>query len=355
MVIIPTVTGTNQSHTCHSAKPVRKLIKAQGPRGVVPLQILDDVEKYGEAPYDNTKLEALTAQCPRAQEYNIAIQIVLENYTSDIAEGMIRHGVRNGFDAWRRLFHHYVHLAEDLHHILIHELYDLKLVNEQDVDKYFNEIQRISEWYIRSGSAAMAEKWLVAAVKRNLPIKISIDPSMELRKLTIADEIRDAVNICRHDHRTGLPRGVPGTMPATADKAPGQELPIKITQDCSNSSSREALLPKLLTLPTPKAMNQTNYMQRVKVGRVNVAKAMDNAGNVGRGGGIQGASVPSLLGGKVGGDVGALKGAGKKDQGAKGKEARGTRASGTESAKAIRIIIITITTIDHLVKLLVKD
>ena len=37
----------------------------------------------------------------------------METYTSDIAEGMIKYGVYNGFDAWRRLYNHYVPLAED--------------------------------------------------------------------------------------------------------------------------------------------------------------------------------------------------------------------------------------------------
>ena len=148
-------------------KAVRKLIKAQGPKGVVLLTILDEVEKYGDEPFDNDRLLALIEQYPKATEYNLAIQNVLENYTTDIAEGMIRYGVYNGFDAWRRLFHHYVPMADDLQQILIQELYDLKPVSENEVDKLFNEIQRISEWYIRSGTEAMAEKWLVAAVKRN--------------------------------------------------------------------------------------------------------------------------------------------------------------------------------------------
>ena len=79
-----------------------------------------------------------------------------KHFTTDIAEGMIRYGVHNGFDAWRRLFHHYVPMADDLQQILIQELYDLKPVAENDVDKFVNEVQRISEWYIRPGSEAMA-------------------------------------------------------------------------------------------------------------------------------------------------------------------------------------------------------
>ena len=116
------------------------------------LTILDNVETYGDKPYDNNRLAALAAQCSLAYEYQVAIQNVFETYTTDVAEGMVRYGVYNGFDAWRKLYHHHVPLADDLQQILIQELYKLKLVTEQDVDKLFNEIQRISEWYIGIGT-----------------------------------------------------------------------------------------------------------------------------------------------------------------------------------------------------------
>ena len=70
---------------------------------------------------------------------------------------------------------------------------------------------------MRSGNESIAEAWLVAAMKRNLPTKISTDLSMELRKLHTVDAIRHIINIYRHDHRTGLPRGVPGTMLAMTE------------------------------------------------------------------------------------------------------------------------------------------
>ena len=126
-------------------KAIRKLIRAQGPKGLTLLQILDNVEMYGSRPYDDNKLEALAQQCPRACEYNTGIIAALETYTSDIAEGMTKYGVCNAFDAWRRLYNHYVPLAEDLQHILIQALYDIKQVNEQDIDKLFNDVQRIVE------------------------------------------------------------------------------------------------------------------------------------------------------------------------------------------------------------------
>ena len=79
----------------------------------------------------------------------------------------------------------------------------------------------------------MAEQWLVAAVKRNLPTKISIDLSMELRKATKVDEIRNMVNIYRHDHRIGLPRGVPGSMLALAEDTAE-------SNEASNSNDKQA-------------------------------------------------------------------------------------------------------------------
>ena len=57
------------------------------------------MEVYGDKPYDNNKLIAVAEQEPRAYEYSIAIQNVLETYTTDVAESMIRHDVHNGLDA----------------------------------------------------------------------------------------------------------------------------------------------------------------------------------------------------------------------------------------------------------------
>lgn len=144
---------------------------------------------------------------------------------------MVRYGVHNGFDAWRRLFNRYVPFVEDLLQILIQELYDLEPVTETDVDKLFNDIQRTSEWYISAGSESVAEKWLVAVVKRHLQIKIAIDLSIGLRQLIAVGDIRNAINIYRHDHRTGLPRGVPGTMQAMIEQPPEPEQPVLTQPD----------------------------------------------------------------------------------------------------------------------------
>ena len=93
------------------------------------------MEQNGAEEFDNDRLTAFIDQCPRAAEYDVAIQNVFENYTVDVAEGMVRYGVHNGFDVWRRFFHHHVPMAEDLQQIFIQELYVLKPVTEADAYK----------------------------------------------------------------------------------------------------------------------------------------------------------------------------------------------------------------------------
>ena len=96
----------------------------------------------------------------------------------------------------------------------------MRFVGESEIDKFFNEIQRISELYSRAGSENSLEQWLVAAVKRNLFIKVFTELSMELCKLHIVVEIQNAINVYRHHHRIGLPRGVIGTMLAMTESFP---------------------------------------------------------------------------------------------------------------------------------------
>ena len=120
-ILVPAFSGTNLITKPYMPfnKVVKKLVKAQGHRGLQLFAILEDVEKYGDKLSDNNKLTALVAVCPKDYEYNAAIQIALQTYTTDIAEGMIKYGVHNGLDAWRKLYNHYVPLAEDFQQIFI--------------------------------------------------------------------------------------------------------------------------------------------------------------------------------------------------------------------------------------------
>ena len=58
----------------------------------------------------------------------------------------------------------------------------------------------------------MPEKWVRAAIMRNLPKKITTQLAMELKRAKTAEEMQSIVNIYLHDTRTGLPRGMPGTL-----------------------------------------------------------------------------------------------------------------------------------------------
>ena len=70
---------------------------------------------------------------------------VLLNYTIGIAKGLVEYGTENCFDALRRLYHHYLLLAEDLQQLLIQELYALIPLTENNIDNLFNKVERITE------------------------------------------------------------------------------------------------------------------------------------------------------------------------------------------------------------------
>ena len=103
-------------------------------------------------------------------------------------------------------------MLEELQNILIQELYELKPVDDNSIDKFFNEVQRIFEWYVKAGTDNISEKWLVVASERNLPQKVAMDLAMELRQLDTVDATRNVANVYRHDHRTGMPRLMFGPM-----------------------------------------------------------------------------------------------------------------------------------------------
>ena len=153
-VMVQPFSGTNLHTRPYMAfnKALRKFIRAQGKDGELLLKILDEVEKCGSTPFDNEKLNVLIQHYPIVTQSNTAVQAALENYTIDMAEGMVRHGVLNGLDAWRRLYNHYAPMVEDSQNIFIQVLHELRPVEENSMDKLINEIQRISEWYVRAGT-----------------------------------------------------------------------------------------------------------------------------------------------------------------------------------------------------------
>ena len=90
--------------------------------------------------------------------------------------------------------------------------------------------------YARSGKDIIPETWLVAVVKRNLPIKISTDLPRELRKLQIVDEIHNAINVYRHYHRTGMPKGMTGIMIVMAQRITEEKHDIITTTICTHGN-----------------------------------------------------------------------------------------------------------------------
>ena len=62
---------------------------------------------------------------------------------------MVEYGIENGQDARRKLYHHYMPLADDLQQLLIQELYALILVSESTIYTLFNKVEMITELYTR--------------------------------------------------------------------------------------------------------------------------------------------------------------------------------------------------------------
>ena len=221
-IIIQTFSGKNLHSSPYLPfnKSLRRLIYNQGADGEQLLEILDSVEKYGAMKFDNEKLKILTSKYHKVSEYNRAIKSLLLNYTTGIAKGMVEHGVENGLDAWRRLYHHYIPLAEDLKKILMQELYALKPVTENEIDSLFMEVERITELYLKASITEdpMLEQWVMAAILRNLPKQLTRDLALELKKAKSIDDIHNSINIYMYDHQIGMPRNMPGPMLCMAEQ-----------------------------------------------------------------------------------------------------------------------------------------
>ena len=80
-------------------------------------------------------------------EYSRAITVALLIWTDGVAKGSIKHGVDNGLDALRKLYHRHVPLAGDMQNTLTCELVSLKAGAEADTDTLFGEAERIRYMY----------------------------------------------------------------------------------------------------------------------------------------------------------------------------------------------------------------
>ena len=108
-IIIQTFSGKNPSNNPYLPfnKSLERLIYNQGADGERLLELLEEAEAYGATKFDNSKLKELIELCPKAIEYIRALMPLLLNYITSIAKVMVEHGVDNGFEAWRRLYHHH--------------------------------------------------------------------------------------------------------------------------------------------------------------------------------------------------------------------------------------------------------
>ena len=195
----------------------RRLILPQGSDGEMLLRMLDTAEKRGGNKYDI--LQNIISKYPKAAEFDTAIKSALLNLTIGVAINMIKYSVYNGFDAWRKLYHRYVPLAEDLQNTFIQELMCLKPATETDIDSLFNEVERITDLYVKiCPTDELSGKWIRAAAMKNLFEKILTSLTMEIKKAPTIDGIQPAINTYMHDHRIGFPRGTPGPMICLAEK-----------------------------------------------------------------------------------------------------------------------------------------
>ena len=99
--------------------------------------ILDEIEKLGNTKVDKLRIAKLAEEFPKVYEYDGAIKSALLNWTAGVTQGLVKHGVEGGLDAWRKLYHKYMPLADDLQNILIRQLMSMKQVSENDMDLLF--------------------------------------------------------------------------------------------------------------------------------------------------------------------------------------------------------------------------
>ena len=72
----------------------------------------------------------------KAPGCNTTVTSLLLNCSTSVPGEMVEHRVNNGFNVWRRLSHHYLPLARDLHNIVLHDWYDLRPVAEANADSF---------------------------------------------------------------------------------------------------------------------------------------------------------------------------------------------------------------------------
>ena len=116
------------------------------------LDILDLVEKRGKHKFTKLLFNKMAKEYPNVCEYDMSIKAALMNLIPGVAQGLVKHGTEGGLDAWRKLYHKYMPLADDLQNILIRQFMSVRPVREHYMDRLFDELERIRELYIKVDS-----------------------------------------------------------------------------------------------------------------------------------------------------------------------------------------------------------
>ena len=151
------------------------------------------------------------------------------------------YGVDNGFDAWRRLYNHYLPPADDLQQILIQELCALRPVLEHNIDTLFNQVERITELYTRGGKTdgAISDKWIKVAVLRDLPKQVTKDFALQFKDANIVNDVSDVVNVYLHDHQTGTPREQSGPLSCATTSGHAETNSVATANGTVDSSAKQ--------------------------------------------------------------------------------------------------------------------
>ena len=62
----------------------------------------------------NSQLQSIITKYLKIAEFDVAINVALWNWITRVVNNMLKFGVNNELDAWRKLYHRYVPLADDL-------------------------------------------------------------------------------------------------------------------------------------------------------------------------------------------------------------------------------------------------
>ena len=97
----------------------------------------------------------------------------MKNFTAGHAKEVIQHGVRNGIDAWRKLFRDQLPLAEDKRNIIMTEFMRLKEpANASGLRHLTLEIERITDNWERLSNKPFDEEAKVGKLRKLIPNNI---------------------------------------------------------------------------------------------------------------------------------------------------------------------------------------